>query len=311
MKSIRYMDLDCIELSSPYLTLLVTQSAGPRVLGLRLRNDIPWDSSDALCQNLMAELSDVVTETPQYGTYHFYGGHRLWLSPETFERTYIPDDGPVGITEEDGSFTFTQPADPHYGIQKSIQIRLAADTAQVELVHTIVNGGDQPLTGAAWTITQLQAGGTAILPQVQEDTGFLPNRSLALWPYTDLRSPHIHWGNRYHFVTSDMQSGMLKIGFPNPRGWLAYWLDGVLFVKRAAYDPSAAYYDFGSSHECYCSPRFLELETLSGMTALAPGESLDHTETWDLYPQADFRMDEDWVQDLTETLGLDGKKKDL
>lgn len=295
MKTIRFMNLDCVQLENQHLTLLITKSVGPRILSIRHQGG----------ENLLAELPDVVTETPQYGAYRFHGGHRLWLAPESFEHTYIPDDGPVAVAEAAGAVTFTQPPDPHYGIEKSLQIRLAADAARVEVVHILRNSGEKPLTGAAWAITQLRPGGVALLPQLGTDTGFLPNRSLALWPYTDLRSAHIHWGNRYTFVTADMQEGALKIGFPNPRGWLAYWLEGALFVKRAAYDPAAAYYDFGSSSECYCCPRFLELETLGPMTALVPGESLSHTEAWEVYPLADFRMEEGWVQDLVERLGLD------
>ncbi|MBN1449715.1 MAG: hypothetical protein JW963_01755, partial [Anaerolineales bacterium] len=115
------MALDCIALSNRQLTLLVSKSVGPRVLSLRLQGG----------ENLLAELPDVVTETPHYGTYHFYGGHRLWLAPESFERTYIPDDGPVTVTETDGTVAFTQPPDPYYGIEKSMHIALAADAARV------------------------------------------------------------------------------------------------------------------------------------------------------------------------------------
>jgi len=80
-----------------------------------------------------------------------------------------------------------------------------------------------------------------------------------------------------------MSEGHLKIGFPNPRGWLAYWLSGTLFVKRAGFDPQSDYYDFGSSSECYCKDAFLELETLGPKTTLNPGGSTQHLETWELY----------------------------
>jgi hypothetical protein len=96
-----------------------------------------------------------------------------------------------------------------------------------------------------------------------------------------------------------------KVGFPNPRGWLAYWLGGTLFVKRAAFDAQATYYDFGSSSECYCNDQFLELETLAPISKMAPGESATHTETWELYADVDFPADEDVVQGIVEKLGLE------
>jgi hypothetical protein len=81
-----------------------------------------------------------------------------------------------------------------------------------------------------------------------------------------------------------MESEQLKLGFPNPRGWLAYWCSGVLFVKRAAFYSTASYFDFGSSSEVYCDHRFIELETLGSVTLLEPGETVSHKEIWEIYP---------------------------
>jgi hypothetical protein len=300
------MNLDCIELKNPFLTLIASRSAGPRILSIR-RKGVAAESA-----NLLAELPDQSFETPRAGTYHFYGGHRLWLGPEDTDRTYMPDDTPLHLALEDAAVTFTQPADPFYGIEKSLRITLAPDAARVTIDHTLTNRGSAPVTGAPWAITMLKPGGTAILPQVATDTGLLPNRSLTLWPYTDIRSPHIHWGNRYIFVYSNMQAdlpaskpgGSLKIGFPNPCGWLAYWLEGTLFVKRAAYQHAGGYLDNGSSSQCYCCGRFLELETLGPAGTLPPGSSLQHTETWEIFADVPFEPDEDFVQSLVEGLQL-------
>jgi hypothetical protein len=94
-----------------------------------------------------------------------------------------------------------------------------------------------------------------------------------------------------------------KVGFPNPRGWLAYWLDGTLFVKRAAFDPCASYYDLGSSSECYCNGNFLELETLGPITRLAPGEELSHVETWELCEQEERPTAESVARNIVEKMG--------
>jgi len=115
----------------------------------------------------------------------------------------------------------------------------------------------------------------------------------------------VTWGNRHILFRDEMREEAFKIGFPNPRGWLAYWLDGTLFVKRADFNPQASYYDFGSSSECYCNDRFLELETLTPISTLAPGASVMHTETWELYNEVDFPKDEDTAQGIVEKLGLE------
>ena len=142
-------------------------------------------------------------------------------------------------------------------------------------------------------------GGVALLPQntnLWENNPTLPNRPLTLWPYTDINNPAITWGNQVIQVRAAMETGMLKVGFPNPRGWLAYWLDGILFIKRAVFDAQATYFDFGSSSECYCSPQFIELETLSPATTIKPGESIHHFETWEVY------QDIPWPEDVNELI---------
>jgi hypothetical protein len=144
----------------------------------------------------------------------------------------------------------------------------------------------------------------AILPQAQHDTGLLANRSLVLWPYTNMSDPNVQWGSRYILITAHM-SGPFKVGFSNPRGWLGYWLNGTLFVKRAQYEEQANYYDFGSSSECYCNDMFLELETLAPIGTIAPGETASHVETWNLYKDIERPQNEKAVQELVERLGLD------
>lgn len=294
METIQYQGLDCVALENASLSLLVTQSVGPRILSLRYKGG----------ENLFAELPDFVSVRPDGQLFHFRGGHRLWHAPEAMPRTYALDDDPVEITPAEGGLLVRQKADAETGIEKSLHITLVGDQPRVVVRHTLTNRGPWPIECAPWTITQLRTGGVAILPQSRNQTEVLPNRSLALWPYTDLASPQVTWGNRTLLVRAEM-TGPFKVGFPNPRGWLAYWLDGTLFVKHAAFDASAAYYDFGSSSECYCNDKFLELETLAPIHRLEPGGLAEHVETWDLYADVDYPADEGTAQAMVDKLGLE------
>ena len=294
MQTTKFLDFDCVSLQNAALSLLVTRSVGPRILSLRFNGG----------DNLFAVLPDTVTERPDGQKFHFYGGHRLWHAPENMPRTYALDDEPVDIVQTGNVLSVMQPVETETGIEKSLHISLVEDKPQVIVRHTLTNRGLWPLECAPWAITQLRTGGVAILPQSREQTEFLPNRSLAIWPYSDLASPQVGWGNRFLLVRTGMESPF-KVGFPNPRGWLAYWIDGTLFVKRAAFDTQAEYFDFGSSSECYCNGRFIELETLGPVGRLAPGESITHTETWELYADVDSPIDEDAAQEIVERLGLE------
>jgi len=293
MKTKKFLGQECISLQNETLELLVTQSVGPRVLSLRLTDG----------ENVLAELEDLAMECPSAGTFHFYGGHRLWHAPEEPARTYLPDDMPVDIFVIQNGLRATQQTEPQTGLQKSIEIQLTADSAQVTLTHRLTNHSLWDVTCAPWAITQLKTGGTAIFPQIRKDTGVLPNRSLTLWPYTDMTNPNVHWGSNYILMQANMNSAF-KIGFPNPRGWQAYWLNGTLFVKHADYHAQADYYDFGCSTESYCNDKFIELETLAPITTIIPGASATHVETWNLYKDIAPPQTESDAQALADKLGL-------
>jgi hypothetical protein len=269
----RFAGYECLRLENEALGLWITRSVGPRILGLALPGG----------QNLFAELPEYRLGCPGVGPFWLRGGHRLWCAPEDPRRTYLPDDDPPAITEIEDGVRVTQPVEELTGIQKMLTITLPGPEARVVVDHALQNRGQNPVELAPWAITQLKPGGVAMLPQstaLADEHGLLPNRHLVLWPYTRIDSPHITLGDRYHLVEATMQEGALKIGYPNPAGWLAYIVDDTLFVKQAAYQPGEDYYDRGSSSECYCNPRFLELETLGPRTLLAPGETVGHRETW-------------------------------
>jgi hypothetical protein len=89
-----------------------------------------------------------------------------------------------------------------------------------------------------------------------------------------------------------------KIGVENRRGWLAYWRSGEVFVKWSrTHRDDADYLDRGASAQVYRNDRFIELETLSPLTVLAPGERIEHREVWRLH-----RASGESVSGLTEAL---------
>ena len=293
MNIVNFYGHECVLLENKTIQLLVSRSMGPRILSLKFTDG----------ENIFAELPDFVVECPAAGTFHAYGGHRLWHAPEELSRTFLPDDSPVDICSVDNGYIVTQDVEAKTGLQKSIEILLQDDSPRVVITHRLSNHGLWPVTTAPWAITQLKTGGVAILPLSYVDTKQLPNRTLTLWPYTDLSNPNISFGKHHIFVHVEMKEAF-KVGFPNPRGWLAYWLNGTLFVKQAAFDSQSAYFDFGSSSECYCNDEFLELETLAPISTINPGEFVSHVETWKLFKDIERPRDENDMYALVEKLGL-------
>lgn len=269
----RFLGFPTRALENPFLRLELLAVA-PRIVRLFYRGS----------KNLFAELPKKV-ET-EYGSFYFLGGHRLWHSPEAMPRTYQPDIGDVQVDDIPGGLRITRPPESGGGIVKRLEVQLDPHQARVNVRHELRNDGLEPVECAPWAVTMLRQLGTVILPQATgnvDAAGLLPNRQLVIWPYTRIRDPRLHLDD--DFITLAATPGLppIKLGYFNPHGWIAYWIDGVLFVKRYEPFPRASFPDGGCNTEIYCNNEFVELETLGPLGQLEPGKSIFHTETWELY----------------------------
>jgi hypothetical protein len=267
-------------LESPHLRLDFLATAGPRLVGLYLK-----DSSE----NLLAETPEVSWDTP-YGAYNLVGGHRLWIAPESPHYTSVPDDHGLGVTEinEDSGkgLRLTQPPDSATRLSRSIDIVLDLERPALTLTHRLGNMGTQSFTCAAWAITQLPLGGIALLPFSSgnvDDAGLQPNRSLVVWPYTRLSDSRLKVSDTGCLLYGTSSSTPCKIGSFNRLGWLGYFWKEFLFVKHFTPQADFVYTDQMCNAELYVQDRFLELESLSPLATIEPGGTLSHFETWQIF----------------------------
>ena len=249
----------------------VVTNAGPRILGYR-RSGEP---------SPFAVLPDLAIDHPAAGHYRFLGGHRLWRAPENPAVTYEPDDTAVDVSETSDGFEIVGEPDRD-GIVKHLTVTIRGEYTVVD--HSLENRSKETLLTAPWAITQLVPGGTAYLPTHADSIdseALLPNRSLVLWPYTELNAPEITFHDAWMTVHASDRQEKLKIGIANRGGWLAYHFDNSVFVKWAHTHRDEAYYvDMGASAQCYRDDRFLELETLGSRASLAKRERVTHREVW-------------------------------
>jgi hypothetical protein len=243
--------------------------------------------------NLFADIGNEKLTTA-YGDFYLRGGHRLWHSPESMPRTYIPDVAGVTVNEIPGGVRIDQPEEPWTHIAKSIEIRLNPGRPQVILQHELRNDGAWAVELSPWALTMFRLGGVAILPQPvgnADPAGLLANRQLAIWPYARMGDPRLVLRDDFILIkaesTATAESSPIKLGYFNPQGWLAYWIDGVLFTKRFDPIPDVQFPDGGCNTESYCNHKFLELETLGPLVKLSPEATVTHTETWELYSSLD------------------------
>lgn len=245
--------------------------------------------------NMLADLSNFPPISTPYGEFHFRGGHRLWHSPEAFPRTYIPDIGEMIITDITNGVILETQTEPGSGIRKRIEIQLAADKPSVKLTHTLTNDGLWPIELAPWTITQFRLGGTAILPMPVgnvDEAGLLANRQFSFWPYARISDPRLKLDDEFTLFKADAILPPFKMGYFNSHGWMAYWLDGLLFRKTFEVFAEAVHPDNNCSAELYCNDQFIELESLAPLKLLKPGELVTHVEVWDILTGLDSLPEE-------------------
>ena len=265
-----------VVLKNDFFQLECLAEAGPRIVRL-----IPnWTG-----ENLFAELPNL-TLPSGLGDYQVYGGHRLWLAPESVVRTFIPDGQGASYKEVQSGLRITGAEEPGTGIRKTITVQMSSSQPFIIVKHKIENLGMSPIKLSPWAITMMRTMGTAILPQQtgnMDDDGLLPNRRFVLWPYTRWDDARLNLGNEFITIKSDLASNPLKVGYFNPHGWLGYFYDDVFFVKRFGVRRDEEYPDFGCNSEVYVNSRALELESLGPLVELGPRLDVVHTETWEVY----------------------------
>lgn len=265
---------NCVRLSNDIVDLIITTEVGPRIIRYGFLGD----------ENELNEFPD------QMGSkggdeWRIYGGHRLWHAPEHMPRTYYPDNDPISFEVADGILRLTQPVENTTGIEKQMDIYLHEDSSRVLVAHRLRNKGVSDMELAAWGLTVLAAGGTAIVPlppRQSHSENLSPVNSLAMWGYTDFSDPRWVLSSRFMLLKHDPERGPQKVGVSVPAGWVAFTRKGHLFLKQFIYSPSSRYPDMGSCVEVFTNQVMTELESLSPLSSIAPGKQVEHIETWDL-----------------------------
>lgn len=262
---------DAVALEAGPLRVVVVSGVGPRIASF----------TSGEHTNLLAWLPGVGIDLDDGRRFSFYGGHRLWVAPEVPDWTYEPDDLPVTVVDAPDAVRF-EVGPGRVPLTKILTV--SADDGSLVVDHTIINDRDRPVALAAWAITQFSPGGVGIMPLPNtpaDPHGLQASRLLVGWPYTDFGDPLLGFTGDLVTVTAQ-RSTPAKLGMELRRGWLAYVVGSTAFVKRADHILGARYPDLGASAECYCNDVFLELETLSPVWELPPGEEVQHRERWEL-----------------------------
>jgi hypothetical protein len=254
--------------------IVVVTEVGPRILSLSVGGG--------------SNLLFVDEETAGLGQgdadWHVYGGHRLWVAPET-EDTYAPDNLPCEVEVSDGRLTVISPVTPRTKLQK--RLTFTAREGRFVIEHGVRNTGDVLYPGAIWALTCVVPSGGVVFPWGRGGAWDL--KKIVYWNRwmdhrSDVTSRQWQPGPDLFMVVPTGEEG--KVGTHSPEGWVALCREDATFVKSYDWVPGARYPDEDSSLQVYTCDRFVEMETLSPLTVFYPGAEIVHREIWTVTAEA-------------------------
>ncbi|MFN4226720.1 MAG: hypothetical protein ACK4F0_01070 [Candidatus Ratteibacteria bacterium] len=266
----------------------IPEDIGPRIIHFSLKKYPD--------KNVFEILPDLTIDTEE-GKWHIYGGHRLWTSPEDKPRSYSLDDKPVKIEQLDELIKIYGNPEIQNSVEKQIVIKKIGQMLEVN--HIIKNIGRWPIKLSAWCLSVMKKGGFAIIPMIPKKVdkhGLLPDRHISLWQYTDISDKRLILNKNFIFVKQDIGiEEPFKIGINVNENWVAYYIDGFLFVKSFETE-EGEYPDFGCNVEVYTNSKFLELETLSPLKIVEPQSKIEYKEIWNLIEVGEVKPEEKEVR---------------
>lgn len=264
----------CVFLENENTLLGVCIDAGPRIIyySMKGRENILFEDNER-------RFSE---NTDGYGTWYAYGGHRCWIAPEVKPETYYPDNQAVSYSFESGVLHLLPPATP-FGKQVELEIELDSRSSSARITQRITNISGKEAVFAPWSVTGLRPGGICMIPLSKRKSGFLPNRVMSLWDYSDIADKRFFISNDMAQVRQDSsEQKAFKAGFNVEDGFTVYAADDQLFIKSFGEYRDVRYPDYSCNFEIYTNSLFLECEVLGEQRSYLSGESAEISEVWQL-----------------------------
>lgn len=272
---------DAVQIDNGVVRLAVAPSVGRAVaFGYLGQENLLWINTD-----------DIYDKPAGPKTYYNVGGDKLWVAPQplwknAFGHNQWPPEGVIDggawtlVEREADSITIQSPESPHYGIVVRRTFSLPVSKSQAVITNQILRIKANPHPVQLWTVTQIKEPAAAVLDVAKDG----PEMSTAYVKMTD-ETPAKVDGYVQMIGEGDAvewtQQGDAHAKLGSLGRWVAGVYDGVIFRQSTSFDANAAYPE-ASSVQVYRAGNYTELELLSPLIQLAPGESLSNTVTWAL-----------------------------
>ena len=247
----------------------------PLEFGLRI-SYISYKGSD----NLFFEQPNDMTDLTTADGWRVRGGHRLWTAPEG-AHCYHPDNDRITYQLSENGVSLFQIKDPRINMEKIMRISFLGDNC-LKITHEIKNLSNDKCRVALWPITSVDGGGVEEICLNRKKVGCLPTNVIAAWSYTSLGDERAEFTTEKITLKHKPTSKLFKIGVGHPSAPVKYTNKGVVFTKSFDIFPEKEYTDGNVSYETYMCDHMVELESLSPLYDILPGEVRSHSEIWEL-----------------------------
>ena len=208
------------------------------------------------------------------------GGHRLWTAPES-QKHYYPDNDAISYEIVDDGVILSQVEDPWLKIQKSIEISFV-ECNLLKVVHKVKNTDNKTCTFSPWGVSSMAGGGTEYIPLPLREGGYDPLLRYSTWDYACLGDERLTYSLEQIKISHKPTGKKFKMGLGHPNGPVKYVNRGVVFEKIYDIFRDKLYPDGNVSFETFMCDHAVEVETLSPLSEVGPGQTATHTELWRL-----------------------------
>lgn len=275
IKAIQYAGHNALELTTDTSRMVAITDFGPRIAFLGEpdgENLLYWEP-----------------HTLHRGDWFLHGGHRLWVTrpgADECEETYLPDNQPVTAKELADGIRLTAPIDPVNRTQRQITVT-AQDNQHFRLDHRLTNTSDMLFSCGLWTLTCTKPAADTVYG--------VPLGDGSSWDAATIVAFR-RWGGHGcesyaddQFQCTDDMFVLRPVGRENKRmiqshsGIIAMSAPtrNLTFAKQATYAPDADY-PLNCNVAMYVGPDnfMVEMENMSPIRNIKPGQSIDHSEIW-------------------------------
>lgn len=232
---------------------------------------------------------EILTQSAEHENF----GSTLWNAPQSdwgWPPSDVLDNQKYQVKKKKNYLIMTSKPDPKSGFQM-IKIWKAIGKQCIEIEYQIKNITDQPKSVGAWDVSRVPCGGLAFFPD--GGAGKVPESSLE----ADLQQNGINWIS----IDKNPITANQKLFSTAKEGWLAYALNGLLFIKQFPDTQPENYSPEQGEVEIYINKEksYIELENHGSYQLLQPSESLNYKEIWFLIPVPETIKTEAGNQELS------------